>query len=137
MLADEYTTCTDEGGQPFPSAWVCITAPLPYGRGCDLDNLHASVALLATQLETAEGHSQDPHRHADAGQVTKRLQVLEVLPTLKAPFTAPQVAAKTGLTTTQARHVLERLTKAKSVVKVSWEARRVPARQKALREPPC
>ena len=99
MLAEEYPTCTDaEGSRSL--AWACITAPLPYGRGCDLDALHASVTLLATQLETLKAAAKPP-TVTTTKQVTKRPQVLAVLPTLKPPFTAPQVAAATGLPTTE------------------------------------
>ena len=52
-----------------------------------------------------------------SGGYTK-IPVLAVLPTLKAPFTAPQVAAKTGLPTTEARRALEGLTKVRATVKV-------------------
>ena len=122
ILAEDYRAFTDEGGQPFASAWAFATAPLPYGRGCDLDALLQSAAPLVTLLEILQAQAEPQEDAATVPpveQVTNRQQVLAIVPTLKAPITAPKVVAATGLPIKVARRALEGLVKVKALVKVA------------------
>jgi hypothetical protein len=118
-VADEFVDQTTAiEGTPFPSALNWITAPTPEGRGCDLSALLDSATSLVTLLETLKAQAETSTTETTAGQVTNRQRALDVLPTLKRPYTAPKVAAATGMSTTEARRALEGLVKVKVLIKV-------------------
>ena len=117
LLAEDYRSFTDAEGMPFPSAWACITAPLPYGRGCDLEGLLARVAPLVTLLERLQGHAEAATT-LPVPPLTHVQHVRQVLPDLPLPFDLCQVAEGTGLTPEQARRALRSLVEAKEVYHV-------------------